>query len=125
MNTEKISDAELEVLKILWASEGPLSERQIIDALTKETKWHRATIQTLIRRLYEKGVVQREKKEIFYYSSLISEEQYAKEQTRDFLNKVYRGSARNLVSTMLSNDILSEKDMDELKNYWQERRHEK
>lgn len=125
MNTEKISDAELEVLKILWAREGPLSERQIIDALNKETKWHRATIQTLIRRLYEKGVVQREKKEIFYYSSLISEEEYAKEQTRDFLNKVYRGSARNLVSTMLSNDILSEKDMDELKNYWQERRHEK
>ncbi len=125
INAEKISDAELEVLKILWANEYPLSERQIIDALNKENNWHRATIQTLVRRLCEKGVVQKVKKEIFYYSSLISEAEYAKNRTTDFLNKVYSGSAKNLVSAMLSSDILSEKDIDELKNYWSGRRNEK
>jgi BlaI family transcriptional regulator, penicillinase repressor len=124
-NAEKISDAELEVLKILWANESPLSERQIIEALTKENNWHRATIQTLVRRLCEKGAVQKVKKEIFYFSALISEADYAKERTRDLLNKVYGGSAKNLVSAMLTNDILSEKDMEELKSYWRERRNEK
>ena len=124
-NTEKISDAESEVLKILWANEHPLSERQIIDALRKENNWHRATVQTLIRRLCEKGIVQKVKKEVFYYSSLISEAEYTKDRTTDFLNKIYGGSAKNLVSAMLGNDILSEKDMDELKNYWIERKNKK
>ncbi|WMJ86603.1 BlaI/MecI/CopY family transcriptional regulator [Anaerocolumna sp. MB42-C2] len=124
-NTEKISDAESEVLKILWANEHPLSERQIIDALNKENNWHRATVQTLIRRLCEKGIVQKVKKEVFYYSSLISEAEYAKDRTTDFLNKIYGGSAKNLVSAMLGNDILSEKDIDELKNYWMGRKNKK
>lgn len=124
-NADKISDAELEVLKILWNKDGALSERQIIDALIKENDWHRATIQTLVRRLYEKGVVQKVKKEIFYYSALISQEEYAKEKTSDLLNKVYGGSAKNLVSAMLNSDILSKKDIEELNNYWRERRNEK
>ena len=124
-NTEKISDAESEVLKILWANESPLSERQIIDALNKENNWHRATVQTLIRRLCEKGFVQKVKKEVFYYSSLISEEEYTKDRTTDFLNKIYGGSAKNLVSAMLGNDIISEKDIDELKNYWMGRKNKK
>jgi len=124
-NAEKISDAELEVIKILWANSTPLSERQIIDALNEVNNWHRATTQTLVRRLCEKGVVHKVKKGIFYYSALISEAEYAKERTADFLNKVYGGSAKNLVSAMLSSNILSEKDIEELKSYWQERRSEK
>ncbi|MNI44504.1 Penicillinase repressor [compost metagenome] len=122
---EKISDAELEVLKILWANHPPLSERQIIDALNDENNWHRATIQTLLRRLCDKGVVEKVKKEIFYYSARISEDEYARERTSDLLNKVYGGSAKNLVSAMLGSNILSEKDIEDLGDYWRKRRTEK
>lgn len=123
---EKISDAELEVLKILWANkEGAMTERQMIEALSKESGWHRATIQTLLRRLCEKQVVQKEKRDVFYFSALISEAEYAKEQTSDLLNKIYGGKAKNLISAMLSDNTLSEEDIDELKNYWQQRRKEK
>jgi BlaI family penicillinase repressor len=124
-NAEKISDAELEVLKILWDKKEPISERQIIDALTKENNWHRATIQTLVRRLCEKGVVEKVKKEIFYFTALISEEEYAKDRTTDLLNKVYGGSAKNLISAMLDSSILSENDIDELNKFWKERRNPK
>ncbi len=120
--SEKISDAELEVMKVLWASGNPLSEREIIDILNQEINWHRATIQTLIRRLCEKGAVHKERKDLFLYSAILSEEEYARERTANFLNKVYGGSARNLVSAMLSSDILSEKDVEELQNYWKERK---
>lgn len=123
---EKISDAELEVLKILWANkEGAMTERQMIEALSKASGWHRATIQTLLRRLCEKQVVQKEKRDVFYFSALISEAEYAKEQTSDLLNKIYGGKAKNLISAMLSDNTLSEEDIDELKNYWQQRRKEK
>jgi Predicted transcriptional regulator len=125
INSEKISDAELEVMKVLWASNNPLSEREIIDILNQEINWHRATIQTLIRRLCEKGAIQKEKKELFLYTALLSEEEYAREKTANLLDKIYGGSAKNLVSAMLSSDILSEKDVEELQSYWKERKKKK
>jgi len=123
--TEKISDAELEVLKILWIHNESMTERQIIDALHDGSGWHRATIQTLIRRLCKKGVVQKEKKDVFYFSAVVSEKEYAQECTADLLNRVYGGYAKNLVSAMLNDNILSEQDIDDLKSYWQEKRNEK
>jgi len=120
--TEKISDAELEILKVLWANKEPMTERQVINALDEESGWHRATIQTLIRRLCEKGALQKVKKDVFYFSAIISETELAKERTEDLVNKVFGGNAKSLVSTMLGNDILSAGDIDDLKNYWQKRK---
>jgi len=120
--TEKISDAELEILKVLWANKEPMTERQVINALDEESGWHRATIQTLIRRLCEKGALQKVKKDVFYFSAIISETELAKERTEDLVNKVFGGNAKSLVSTMLGNDILSEDDIDDLKNYWRKRK---
>lgn len=123
-SAEKISDAELEVLKVLWSNESPMSERQIVDVLIAQNNWHRATIQTLIRRLCEKNVIKKEKKDIFYFSPIVTETELAKERTVDLLNKVFGGNAINLISTLLGNDILSEDDMDALKKYWKERKSE-
>lgn len=122
---EKISDAELEVLKILWTHNESMTERQIIDALHGGSGWHRATIQTLIRRLCEKGVVQKEKKGVFYFSAAVTKREYAQERTADLLNRVYGGNAKNLVSAMLNDNILSEQGIDDLRSYWRERRNEK
>jgi len=123
-SAEKISDAELEVLKTLWLNGSPMSERQIVDVLIAQNNWHRATIQTLIRRLCEKNVIKKEKKDIFYFSPIVTETELAKERTVDLLNKVFGGNAINLISTLLGNDILSEDDMDALKKYWKERKSE-
>ena len=101
-----------------------MSERQIVDVLSEQNNWHRATIQTLIRRLCEKNVIKKEKKDIFYFSPIVTETELAKERTVDLLNKVFGGNAINLISTLLGNDILSEDDMDALKKYWKERKSE-
>lgn len=122
---EKISDAELEVLKVLWTKKEPMTERQIVEVLGQESGWHRATIQTLLRRLCEKDAVRKDKKVVFFFSPVISETEYAKERTSDLLNKIYGGSAKNLISAMLSDNTLSEEDIDDLKKYWQRRRTEK
>jgi len=46
-------------------------------------------------------------------------------KTKDFILRIYDGNAKNPVSAMLNNDILSEEDIDDLKNYWQKRKDEK
>lgn len=121
----KVSDAEAEVLKALWANEMPMTERQVMDALSVDSDWSPTTIKTLLKRLYDKGAVQREKKEVFYYSPALSQTRFAKERTVDLLNKVFNGNAKHLVSTLLSQDILSEGDIEELTSYWSERKKQK
>lgn len=119
---DRIADAELEIVKVLWANGVPMTDRQIRDALGEENDWRKTTIQTLIKRLVDKEVLLREKKDVFYYSPAVSPEEFAKARTEDLVNKVFGGNAKSLVSAMLNNDILTEDDIDDLKNYWQKRK---
>jgi len=59
--TPKISEAEWEVMRVLW-NESPLTANKIVDELTATTRWKGTTIRTLINRLVEKSVIGYEKK---------------------------------------------------------------
>jgi len=56
----QITEAELEVMKILWEY-GKATSSQIVERLTETTEWKPKTIQTLITRLVNKGAVGAEK----------------------------------------------------------------
>ena len=55
-NLPQISEAEFEVMKIVWKY-APVSTNDITDILTSQTKWSPKTVQTLIKRLDRKSVV--------------------------------------------------------------------
>lgn len=113
----KISDAEWTVIKVLW-EEGALPSSQIVRELKKSTKWNPKTIHTLLSRLVEKGAVRAEKEEgsaFYLYSPLVSEDECVKEETQSFLEKVYDGSFRLLVSKFVADQKLSEQEIEELK----------
>lgn len=57
----QISEAEFEVMKIVWQY-APVSTNEITDRLMKTTSWGAKTIQTLIKRLTNKGALTYEKK---------------------------------------------------------------
>ena len=54
------------------------------------------------------------------YIALVAEPEYQTLQTHSFLNKVYGGNVRGLVSTLLRQDILPAEDMAEVERYWEE-----
>ena len=56
----QISEAEFEVMKIVWKY-APISTNEITDKLLQTTSWSPKTIQTLIKRLVNKGVLTYEK----------------------------------------------------------------
>jgi len=123
---DKISDAEAEIMKIVWDSTGPVTYAHIRTKLTQQGgNWESPTINTLVNRLVKKGVLVQEKREVFYYSATVKESEYMEAKTKDFIHRIYDGNAKNLVSAMLNNDILSEDDIDDLKNYWQKRKDKK
>ena len=119
---EKISDAELEVLKNIWSYGTPTTSAQLRSVLGGEDGWDSSTIRTLLRRLVEKGVLTQEKKDVYYYSPTITEAEVMKEKTKTFLHKVYGGNAKGLIAAMLSPDFLTSDDMEEVKNFWKKGR---
>ena len=56
----RISEAEWEVMKVLWDA-SPITANQIVEILSKRTFWQRETIRTLINRLVRKKAIQFEK----------------------------------------------------------------
>ena len=111
----KITDSELEVMKLLWRAEDALPVTEIREKLQKSKGWEPATIKTLVGRLVNKGVVRQEKRNVFYYSPLITEKEYSTWATEDLISRVYNGSARNLISALVNSDGLTQEDLDELR----------
>ena len=117
---EKITDSELEVLKVLWTSDSALPLSKIRSSLQMSMNWEAATIKTLLARLVSKNAVLQEKKEVFYYSALVSEEAYNTWATARLINRLYKGKASNLVAALLNTDGISEDDIDELRRMFSE-----
>ncbi|EDK32458.1 BlaI/MecI/CopY family transcriptional regulator [Clostridium kluyveri] len=110
-----ISDAELEIMKIIWKSPN-ITANKIIEKLKGKTEWKPNTIKTLINRLLNKGAIdfQKEGKEYYYYN-LINEEEYKISESKSFLNKIFNGSLNLMLMNFIKTKNLSEKDIEELK----------
>ena len=113
---DKISDSELEVMKVLWRAEDALPVNVIRETLQKDRGWEPTTVKTLIGRLVAKGAVRQEKRNVFYYSPLIGEEEYNAWATDNLIRKLYHGSARDLVAALVQSDGMSRDDIEELRN---------
>ena len=112
----QISDAEFEVMKIVWKC-APISTNEITDQLTKTTNWSPKTIQTLIKRLVNKGALSYEKQSrVFVYTPLVKESEYISQESHSFLKRFYNGDLTAMVSSYIENDKLSETEIDTLRS---------
>ena len=112
---DKISDSELEVMKVLWRAGDALPVTVIREALQKSRGWEATTVKTLVNRLVSKGVILQEKRKVFYYSPLISEAEYNSWATGDLIQRLYNGSARDLVAALVQSNGLTPDDVEELR----------
>lgn len=112
----QISEAEYEVMKIIW-KHAPISTNEITERLTQTTSWSPKTIQTLIKRLVDKGALTYEKQSrVFVYTPLVLENEYVNQESNTFLNRFYDGDITHMVSAFLENDQLSEQEIGALRN---------
>ena len=122
----KISPSELEVLEVLWQADAPMPIASIRNVLAASHRWDASTVKTLLRRLCEKQAVAAEKREVFYYTPILTRQEYQEWSTRSLIDRVYRGSAKALVTSLVERAELSPTDLEELRAilYPEERRHE-
>lgn len=112
----RITDSEVEVMRVLWEADCELPIADIRKTLEQKSTWETSTIKTLLRRLCEKGVVLATKKEVFYYKALVSEAQYNEYSTQNLIDRLFAGSAKKLVASLLGSKKLDESDIEELRS---------
>ncbi len=118
-----ISDAELEILDVLWTAKASLNAGEIRSALNNHKNWERTTVLTLIQRLVKKGALSQEKRaqnnrEIYYYTPCIAREEYVRAETKNFIEKFFKGRSKNLAAALVDSDALTKKDIEELRDYF-------
>ncbi len=116
---DKISDSELEVMKLLWQAGEALPVNVIREKLQQSRGWEATTVKTLVGRLLAKGVISQEKRKVFYYSPRISEADYNAWATDKLIRRLYSGSAKNLVAALVQSEGLTQADLEELRALFQ------
>ncbi len=115
-NLPQISEAEFEVMKIVW-KHAPISTNEITDKLLQTTNWSAKTIHTLIKRLVTKGVLTYEKQSrVFVYTPIVKESEYIGQESNSFLKRFYNGNISAMLTAYIENDKLSEAEIDTLRS---------
>lgn len=109
---EKITEAELEVMEVLWDAGEPVTLGRIREVLADRNG---ETVKTLLRRLCAKGAAAQEKRQVYYYRPLVSREELGCYRTRKLIDKLYAGSARQMVAALVEHEQLSGEDIAQLR----------
>ena len=118
----QISEAEFEVMKIVWKY-APISTNEITEKLLRTTSWSPKTIQTLIKRLVNKGALTYEKQSrVFAYTPVVDEKEYIGQESNTFLKRYYDGDITAMLSAYIENDKLSETEINNLRSLLSKRK---
>lgn len=115
-NLPQISEAEFEIMKIVW-KHAPINTNEITEKLLQTTTWSPKTIQTLIKRLVTKGVLSYEKQSrVFVYTPMVKENEYIGQESTSFLKRYYDGDITAMLSAYIENDKLSKTEIEHLRS---------
>ena len=116
MGPIKLTASEWSVLDSLW-QENPQTVMQLVSNLGKTVGWAKSTTITTLRRMEEKGLVRCEMVgKGKSYTPAVEQEQAEIQETRSFLDRVYRGSVGLMMSAMAQRQELSLEDIAELRD---------
>lgn len=112
---KNISEAELEVMQVLW-QKGESTSLEIISEVKKKKEWKNNTIMTLVSRLVNKEFIDviREDKSLLIYKPKVSEYDYKSKETNNFIEKLYNGSINSMLVAFAKSKKLSKKDLEDL-----------
>ena len=110
----QISDAEWQVMKIIWM-QGEQTSTDLIRVLAERFDWSKSTVQTLLARLVEKECLTRKKEgKSFVYSALLTLDQSRDLLVRDIKNKVCSRRIKQLVADLIVGCDFTLSDLEDL-----------
>lgn len=110
----KLTDAELEIMQVVWNLGGG-TVRQVHERLNQQRPLAYTTVMTMMGILEGKGHLTRTKQgRAYHYEPVRPKSQVISHMVDDFVGKVFAGSARPLVLSLVKDRKLSKKDLEEI-----------
>ena len=108
----RITDAELDVMEVLWAADRPLAATDIAERIGEERSWSPATLKTMLFRLAAKGAIShRDDRRRFLYSPAIERHAYVSRESRRFVQRLFGGRLSPLVAQLAEENELDDEDL--------------
>ncbi|GGC88707.1 CopY/TcrY family copper transport repressor [Enterococcus wangshanyuanii] len=120
--TSAITDAEWEIMRVVWTKEETTS-KEVTEILNEKTEWKSTTVKTLLSRLVEKEMLGTKRNgNKFTYFPLVEERRSIEVLSEDLLRKICSKKVGKVLESIITNSTLSFSDLDQLESLLQEKR---
>jgi predicted transcriptional regulator len=110
MEIPKIYESEYRFCLIMWEHE-PITAAELVRLCQEQLGWKRTTAYTVIKRLSERGVLQKENGVV---SSLVSKDEAQASEIDELVEKKFEGSLPAFVATFTRHQKITEDEIEEV-----------
>jgi predicted transcriptional regulator len=119
--SKTLTDQELEIMKIVW-ERGTATVRDVYEALLERRRVAYTTVMTMMKILESKGYLSRKQVDRAYvYKPAQPKKRVIQAMVRDFVNRVFNGSAEPLLVHLIEDRHLSADEIEEIQRLIGER----
>ncbi len=109
-----LTPQELEIMKIVWKT-GQATVREVYETLLERRKVAYTTVLTMMKILETKGYLTKDRDERAHvYRPARAEQTVVRGMVREFVDRVFNGSAQPLLLHLVKDRRLSERELEEL-----------
>ena len=114
-NPPTISDAEWDVMQVLWEV-SPLTANEVVERVLAKKDWNPRTVKTLLNRLLGKGALGFEAEgKRYHYFPKITREECIRSESRSFLDRVFGGALGPMLAHFVNETPLTADEIRELR----------
>jgi len=126
-NVPKVSEAEWEVMMVLWQQHPqPQPASVVISYLGEHTEWKPKTVRTLLDRLVQKKVVGVNKDQrVYTFFPLYSQDDCQRAEAKSFIQRIYGDTFKSLLIHFIEEERLTDQEIKELRSILDEKPMEK
>ena len=111
MSNLSFGRVQLRIMQVLW-KKGRANALEITAALNKIAPIAHSTVQTLLRKLEQKGAIDHDiDYRTFIFYPLVKEDEVTRYGLKDFVDRMFAGSPSGLVSYLIKNEDISQEEL--------------
>ena len=115
MSSLRFGPVQLKIMQVIW-EKGRANAREITDALNKIEPIAHSTVQTLLRKLEQKGAVDHDIDDrTFIFYTLVDAEKVKRNGLRDLIDRMFAGSPEGLVSHLIKHEKFSPEELKKIR----------
>ena len=115
MSNIRFGRVQLRIMQVIWKKKRAIA-LEITEELNKVAPIAHSTVQTLLRKLEQKGAIDHDVKDrTFIFYPLIEAEKVTKYITRDLVDRIFGGSPVGMVSHLLKHEKISPEELEKIR----------